>query len=363
MSTVALLALAITQQRIVFRQYDMIDPDGAPSRLRLLNMSRRLDPSKKSPRAFGDPPVQWEFDWLTAGYGKLGDGENDQPELRFRVYSQQKTDETDIGLEVSKMLVRLWDLNYRKLKVDHDRQYQSGLVDVFLCWGGEAGGEQLIDTETVNGRTVKVNTIYIYDLASFQNPVERAREVAHEYGHAALPAVGGFQQPEDWANGFLGERLYLQFIRDEMKANRYGSPDAMGATYPALAAWCRTHVDPLVAEAAKSGPELATGGVGPAAMGRFHGVAIYVANVLGYDTFARAFKFVEPRRPEMLTDAVVQAAEELPRRVLNLRAYAGQTVWVPVGESRLEGARVLRRNKGWAQIQVGQTPIAIARTN
>ena len=42
---------------------------------------------------------------------------------------------------------------------------------------------------------------------------EACRELAHEYGHAVLPAIGGFKSPEDWANGYLGERLFLRWLR------------------------------------------------------------------------------------------------------------------------------------------------------
>jgi len=72
--------------------------------------------------------------------------------------------------------------------------------DVWLCTGGQSGGEQWRDN------------IYLYDLDTPRSSIEWLRETVHEYAHLALPAVGGYDAPEYWANGYLGERLLVRWF-------------------------------------------------------------------------------------------------------------------------------------------------------
>src|SRR5205807_841719 len=122
---------------------------------------------------------------------------------------------------VARMVLRLYNQLQRHYHPGPPKGFL-GIVDVYLCWGGTPGGEQRFDIEKVGKppRQIDVNTIYIYDLASFKDPVEMAREVAHEYGHAVLPPVGGFGEPEDWGNGDAGERVFMRWLSEEMPAGR-----------------------------------------------------------------------------------------------------------------------------------------------
>jgi hypothetical protein len=72
--------------------------------------------------------------------------------------------------------------------------------NVWLCTGGQSGGEQWRDN------------LYLYDLETPRSSIEWLRETVHEYAHLALPAVGGYQAPEYWANGYLGERLLVRWL-------------------------------------------------------------------------------------------------------------------------------------------------------
>ena len=41
------------------------------------------------------------------------------------------------------------------------------------------------------------------------------RQVAHEYGHVALPGIGGFTETDDpWADGHLGELLFPKWLAE-----------------------------------------------------------------------------------------------------------------------------------------------------
>ncbi|MGD9496643.1 MAG: hypothetical protein AB7Y46_10095 [Armatimonadota bacterium] len=74
---------------------------------------------------------------------------------------------------------------------------------VWLCESGPTGAEQYDDD------------IFLYDVMRDRQPMEWLREVAHEWGHYALPRMGRFTQPEPYASGVLGEALFLQLLADE----------------------------------------------------------------------------------------------------------------------------------------------------
>lgn len=73
--------------------------------------------------------------------------------------------------------------------------------DVWLCRGGQTGGEQWR------------SNLYFYDLDAVRSSIEWVREIVHEYSHLALPPIGGYDAPEYWANGYLGERLMIRWLQ------------------------------------------------------------------------------------------------------------------------------------------------------
>ena len=77
------------------------------------------------------------------------------------------------------------------------------VVKVWLCESGPTGAEQYGDD------------MFVYDVGRNRLPEEWLREVAHEWGHYALPRMGRFTEPEPYASGVLGEALFLQLLADE----------------------------------------------------------------------------------------------------------------------------------------------------
>lgn len=73
--------------------------------------------------------------------------------------------------------------------------------DIWLCRGGQTGGEQWR------------SNLYFYDLDAVRSSIEWVREIVHEYSHLALPPIGGYDAPEYWANGYLGERLIIRWLQ------------------------------------------------------------------------------------------------------------------------------------------------------
>lgn len=55
--------------------------------------------------------------------------------------------------------------------------------------------------------------LYLYAAGVACPPGEWLRELAHEYGHIALPGIGGFTRTDDpWADGELGELLFIKWL-------------------------------------------------------------------------------------------------------------------------------------------------------
>lgn len=319
----------------------------------------RLDPPKFSPQKFGDSdPQPYEFDWEVLGYGRIPT--DTEFKEKFRVFTQIPTTQKNPAPSVARMLLRLWDMNYRRFKFDHKPVYNGGVVDVYLCFGGEPGGQQRfdIDYEGKPPREEKVDTIYIFDLASFTDPVEMAREVAHEYGHAVLTPVGGFQTPEDWGNGQLGEKLFLRWCRDEMAAGHITSEDVMGASLKGLDGWVKRRVDPLVVNEAANAPDLfdLLLGQGQGAMDAFTGLVCYADTIFPEDVVGRSLKLMQSTSAGDYPPALLEACEEKQRVVLGIPdLLQGKDLWVPLGKGTVQGGQVIRRRGDWALIRPGLT--------
>jgi len=202
-------------------------------------------------------------------------------------------------------------------------------VHVWLSPDGRPGAEQW------------AGAITIHRAQDDRSALEWVRQLAHEWGHAALPGVQGFTEPEAWANGDLGERLFL--------------PEMAEAGW--LAAWeegldaapyTRRYVDPLIAAFASTGPVPALVKSGARdGYDHFLGAALYVAAAYGTPVLAAAFEEMEGQR----------AADFLAAFSRTLAGRAEWTVRLPgsaptpavacfpmAGEYILEG-RSLRRSQ------------------
>ncbi|MBL8087675.1 MAG: hypothetical protein JNM85_06345 [Chthonomonas sp.] len=309
----------------------------------------KLNPPQKSPKN------EWIFEYIVSGYGRLVPGS--PLNLRFRIFSQYRSSKNDLAISASRMLMRLWEFNIDKLRLDHTEATMK-FVDLYLCYGGKAGGEQLFDKEMRQGMAAMVNTMYIYDVTSFTDPLEMAREIAHEYGHATLPPVGGFVEPEEWANGYLGEKLYLSWLAEELESERLGSNDAMGAPLDRIQAWVTANVDPLAKAVRDQGPNRALlVRKTKAAMDAYLGVALWVERVMPSEMFSRSMVL---NTSESATGFAKSAAEVASEQKWEYSgASIGSKIWLPVGTAKLKGAKVLKLVEGWAQVQVTAPKVEI----
>jgi hypothetical protein len=103
-----------------------------------------------------------------------------------------------LALRAAKLLA----LAHQTLVQQTGREPENGTApfDVWLCAGGQSGGEQWR------------SNLYLYDSETPRSSIEWLREIVHEYCHLALPPIGGYTAPEYWANGYLGERLLVRWF-------------------------------------------------------------------------------------------------------------------------------------------------------
>ncbi len=358
-----LLSAGVLQEQAAGRLIYVGDPDLPTTRVSLFISDQKLDPPKLSPKKFGDPAQPFEFEWAVTGMGRRNFPGNF--DARCRVYSQERKAKGDVAPGVAREIMQLWAMNYTKLGLEHSPLFNDQVVDVYLCWGGKPGGEQLfdIDSRIHNGvkEEFKANTVYIYDLPSFKDPIEMCREVAHEYGHATLPAIGGFKDPEEWGNGYLGERLFLRWLRDGIKSKKLGTVDAMDASLEDLDAWVKKNVDPLVEHTAQTGVEMGMlEGTGPAALDSYMGLVLYLDTIFPPRTFAMSLRDTASTKAKDFALAIIRTIDASDTRiVLSLPAGRKGGLWVPVGKGKIAGAQTLKKKGDWAFILPGTGAVSI----
>lgn len=144
------------------------------------------------------------------------------------------------------------------------------------------------------------NQIYLYNRHLERSVVEWAREIAHEYGHYGLPGISGYTKPEEWANGTLGERLFLKWLWEDMRSGRVPKSDIPFVNRTELEGYYKTEIYPLMKQIMINGTEArkitrrdAEG------MDYFTGLCLYIDALYGTKMLASAFQ--ETQSPSRLT--------------------------------------------------------------
>ncbi|MGC8843030.1 MAG: hypothetical protein ACP5QS_03735 [bacterium] len=152
-----------------------------------------------------DPCYKWKFNRVLYGYVMDGN----RYKLVFRLYfpsrflSSSGNDYLPLAKKVLSYSLFFYILG-RDFLGRTSQWSKDGVVDIWLCENGEGGGEQI-------GKN-----IYIYQIGKERDDVELLREVAHEWGHHIIPPVGPYEEPEEWANGYIGERLLLKLLLEHL---------------------------------------------------------------------------------------------------------------------------------------------------
>ena len=333
--------------RPIYRTQDLSGVDGGPGMTRITSNLQELNRHKESPLH------GWIFPYLSEGLAKTAP--DTEHALRFRVFNQFRPKENDPTDKVTRMLLRLWEFAFTRLKMDHALQFRA--IDVYLCAGGEPGAEQLkiYDEQERDGfsRPLFRNNIYIYQLMDPPGSFEFARELAHEYGHATLPTPTGFSEPENWPAGDLGERLFLSWFHRAIIANKLKPSDCMDTDTFDLAKYLRDVAQPDIERVATKGPDLALlTKRTEAAYNEYLGLATYCAEIMPPKVFGRTLALTTTQDAEDYAIVVVEVARE-PRRwdVTIPRYLKGKAIWLPLKVGKVHGAKVLRRKGAWAKVQ------------
>ncbi|HLV79355.1 MAG TPA: hypothetical protein VKT32_03705 [Chthonomonadaceae bacterium] len=209
-------------------------------------------------------------------------------DLRFAVYAPD-ADSLPLAKRVSRLLVLL--IGEARARLRYNPPSDMPVVSVWLTrqagqgLSADVGGEQFKDQ------------IYLYDIYSARKPIEWAREVAHEYGHFSLPGISGYTAPEEWANGVLGERLYLKWLREDLRAGRLHPEEVPFVTPDMLQDYLARQVDPLIRRVAREGvDEHEMGRRSAAGMDAFTALALYLDTVYGSKALMDAFAYTLPQQ-------------------------------------------------------------------
>ena len=163
-------------------------------------LGTQVVPKAYLPTDAAEPQHGWKFAKATYLYLPAS-GPNPQQITLFCAVHYPGDSDAPLAGRIAGLLA----LAHRTLVQETGREAANGTApfDVWLCTGGQTGGEQW------------QSNLYLYSLETPRSSIEWIREVVHEYSHLALPAVGGYDAPEYWANGYLGERLLVRWFQRE----------------------------------------------------------------------------------------------------------------------------------------------------
>jgi hypothetical protein len=236
-------------------------------------------------------------------------------------------------------------------------------VHLFICDGGKEGGEQaFIRSRIARDGYASYNAIYLYHAEGLDDPVEAVREIAHEYGHAVLPAIGGFKEPEDWGNGGLGERLFMRYLARAMEAGKAAEEDAFAATAGHLKNWLSVNADPFAAAIARRRIDQSTlAGVGPAATNEYLGLMLFIDDLFP-DLLGRSLKLSGGQTAIDALKGVVEAVNEQKGWVIDVPVSYGSEVWLPIsGKVSWAGATPLQSLGAWVKVRLSSRRISARR--
>ena len=305
------------------------------------------------------PKYGWDFSVKVEAHGFVLTTQ--KQELRFRVYAQSHK-YVSLAQDTAKVLLLCRDLLTQKINFDNPMRY-SYLVDVFLCEGGVPGGEQGIFTgEDEFGHRANRNTVYIYNLDSFSDPIERLREVAHEYGHAALPPVKGFETPEEFGNGYLGEKLFLNWIL-QSDENIKLLPDSFSSDKESQSKWLKDNVVNLIDKIWISGVDLkALQAKGKDAMNEYIGLMLFTENAIP-SVFSRALRLAKDYTAIGAYNGLKDALNEKSSWEIHVpEKFIQKNVWIPFPEQWLiEGASIVKSENDRLQVKPSRKIITVRK--
>lgn len=182
-------------------------------------------------------------------YGYVLDPQTGRLELKLALHypsatlTGDGTDGTEIANAAMANLLRMWWLSADILGRVPDSN--GGPLNIWLTTEGQAGAEQW------------QNNVFLYELGKQREGAEWLREIGHEWGHLLIPGVDGFDQPEPWANGAMGEALLLRWLTESAEAQSSGGTGELWPGTVDLTSYFAAHNDALLNRFLAEGPNSA----------------------------------------------------------------------------------------------------------
>jgi hypothetical protein len=288
------------------------------------------------------------YPYVSGGYARPRSETSDQVNLRFEVYAPD-AETLSLADKSCHYLLRLWDMLSEHLKMDHPYATQR-LVKVFLNKSGKPGGEQkILSVPDTDGVETKANCVFVYGVGNLTDPLETCRELAHEYGHAVLPAIGGFTDTEFWANGDIGERLFLRWLLPAIEAKEIAANEVFEVPIAALRDWVARNVDALSDNVLKNGFEPSVlNGTNRATRDSMLGFVMAIESEFGGAILGRGMALSNGTKPIDLYNGVTQAIREKETLAVSISGSDPVWVYLPGGDWKVTGAKIVRQGQaGW----------------
>ena len=245
--------------------------------------------SVNEPVAVKDPRSGAPLSGLTQVYAE----QNGLLRIRFQIRHDAEKD-GDLAQRLGRIGGLVAEASDRLLKYTNRARYP---VAVRLSRSGTAGAEQW------------ANAITFWRVDVPRASLEWARQMAHEWGHASLPGLTGYTEPEAWTNGDTGERIYLSTLHE------WGW---LKAWDPAIdvKVYIENRLSAPVRRWAKTGPVQALiGSRGAEGYGHAVDTALYVNAVYGPWILARTLDRMQSNRLDGFLESLKAVLEESPNAV------------------------------------------------
>ena len=271
-----------------------------------------------------DPRAAGKTYRRTLGLWEPGRAQNDGP---VRVVSFHYEDAADAPLarRTARLCARLLRLHLAHFGERAPFPRQAPEAHVFLRRDAPPGALN------AGGQTWGEN-VWLFSTGRPRTDVEWTRTVAHEWGHLTLYAARGYREPENDAAGFLGERLYLKWLREEGTAPVVNNDEeGDGVDRAGLDIYHERQIAPLIARFRAAGPNapaLLRADRDARAMDLYVGAALAFDDAFGSLLLSEALGSVlGDDGPRPFLDSVRRAVAARP--VLPVRLPA----WVPLARA------------------------------
>lgn len=279
-----------------------------------------VSPAPFQPAIHVDARYRWRFSqalWVYAP--QIPDG----PALTRIVTIHYTPDDAEVSQRTARLCARLWRLHC--LHLQRRPRFGRGSSEANL-WLTRNTPDLSSSVPGVGGETWD-NHAYLFATGAERTPIEWVRTVAHEWGHLTLPGARGFVVPENDASGFLGERLYLKWLREETRNSTAHGP-ADGVEVTGLNTYHARQITPLIARFQAVGPRSPDlDGTSRNAMDLYIGAALAADETLGSALLGRALFTVLGLRARDFVRALQTAVAQAS--VLPVRLPA----WVPLSQT------------------------------